>query len=339
MKISVIVPVYNVEKYLKECLDSILSQSLKDIEVICVNDGSTDNSGDILNDYQKMDKRIKIITQENKGLSSARNHGMDVATGEYITFIDSDDYFTDDALKKLYDVTCEKNVDFTLFKLLNFDDETYETSPINYFNMPFLQKFNDNTFNHNDVGERLFNISVTAPGKLFKRDFIDKLRFPENILFEDTPFIIEAVFMAREMYFLDEYLYLRRIRNDSITQSYYSKFSDCIIIFNMMADIAKKYSEYDLYKEKLFTQKVSNTYTRFTQVSQEYKSDFYNKMKADFLDKQVEFEKSIDFNKVKPRAKQIYYSALKSDDYQDFINLVENKDSKISKAIRKIFKR
>ena len=91
-KISVIVPIFNVEKYLKECLESIINQTFKDIEIICINDGSTDNSLDILNQYAEKDNRIKVITQSNQGLSAARNTGIKYANGEYISFIDSDDY-------------------------------------------------------------------------------------------------------------------------------------------------------------------------------------------------------------------------------------------------------
>ena len=100
-KISVIVPVYNVEKYLARCLDSIINQTLADIEIICINDGSTDNSLEILNDYAKKDSRIKIIDQTNAGLSCARNAGMQIAQGEYIGFVDSDDWIDLDFYEKL----------------------------------------------------------------------------------------------------------------------------------------------------------------------------------------------------------------------------------------------
>ena len=101
-KISVIVPVYNVEKYLSECLDSVLSQDEKDIEVICVNDGSTDKSLEILKEYKEKDDRIIIVTQDNKGLAEARNSGLNVAKGEYIFFLDSDDKMREGTLSKLY---------------------------------------------------------------------------------------------------------------------------------------------------------------------------------------------------------------------------------------------
>ena len=294
------------------------------MEIICIDVGSTDSSLNILNSYKLKDERIKVICQSHKFPGNARNIGIDNAKGEFVMFIDSDDYIKPDALELLYNISKEKNADFTLFKILNFDDETDEISPIKYFDMPFLKRFGDSTFCHEEVGERLFNISVTAPGKLFRRDFINELRFPEDILFEDNLFTLEAIFMADRIYFLDEYLYMRRVRSDSITRSYFSKFSDCIEIFNQMADITKKYGEYDKYKEKLFTHKVSNTYIRFSQVSDEYKEDFFTKIKEDFESKKEEFENIIDFDIVKPRIRHIFYSGLDAENYHDFEKSVES---------------
>ena len=108
-KISIIVPVYNVEKYLKQCLDSVVNQTLKDIEIICVNDGSTDNSLDILNEFSNKDNRVKIINKTNGGLSSARNAGMAVAQGEFIGFLDSDDYLDLNFYESLYNRAKETN--------------------------------------------------------------------------------------------------------------------------------------------------------------------------------------------------------------------------------------
>lgn len=107
VEISVVVPVYNVETYLEECLNSIINQTFSDIEIICINDGSTDSSLDILNDYSKKDDRIKIINQENKGLGATRNKGIDLAKGKYIFFIDSDDYIELNTFFELHNV-CEK---------------------------------------------------------------------------------------------------------------------------------------------------------------------------------------------------------------------------------------
>ena len=126
VKLSVIVPCYNVEKYLSECLDSILNQTFEDIEIICINDGSTDNTQDILDSYLKKDKRIKVISQHNQGLSMARNVGLKNVTGEYVTFIDSDDYFELTAFEETLKIVEEKSLDLLIFKLINFDADTFE---------------------------------------------------------------------------------------------------------------------------------------------------------------------------------------------------------------------
>ena len=121
-EISVVVPVYNVEKYLKQCLDSILVQTFSNIEIICVNDGSTDNSRKILEEYKKRDFRIKIVDKKNGGLSSARNAGMKVATGEFYSFIDSDDWIDKTMLEKLYENITALNTDISICAVHQFDE-------------------------------------------------------------------------------------------------------------------------------------------------------------------------------------------------------------------------
>ena len=114
-KVSVIIPVYNVEKYLVECLNSVTNQTLKDIEIICVNDGSTDNSADILDNYAQKDSRIIVIHKENEGVSVARNLGIDKSTGEYLMFVDSDDILTLTACQKAYDTVTKDNSDMLIY--------------------------------------------------------------------------------------------------------------------------------------------------------------------------------------------------------------------------------
>ena len=123
IKISIIIPVYNVEDYLSQCLDSVLSQDFDDFEVICVNDGSTDNSLIILEKYAKLDSRIKIISQINGGLGSARNTGLKHANGEYVMFIDSDDYISEGSLKKIYYNAVSNNSDIVIFEFCQFGED------------------------------------------------------------------------------------------------------------------------------------------------------------------------------------------------------------------------
>ena len=120
IKVSVIIPVYNVEKYLRECLESVINQTLKDIEIICINDGSTDKSYEILKEYAKLDHRIRILNQSNMGQSAARNRGLEIAKGKYVYFMDSDDWLEKDALKCLTDISESKNL-----QILYFDGKTF----------------------------------------------------------------------------------------------------------------------------------------------------------------------------------------------------------------------
>ena len=121
-KISVIVPVYNGEEFLSQCLDSILAQTLQDIEILCVNDGSTDNSLKILKGYAKKDKRIQIINQKNQGLSASRNNAMKIAKGEYLSFVDADDYINKQFLEELYNSAIKENADIALGNIIRVEN-------------------------------------------------------------------------------------------------------------------------------------------------------------------------------------------------------------------------
>ena len=119
-KVSIVIPVYNVEEYLRRCLDSVVNQTLRDIEIICINDGSTDNSSHILAEYQSKENRLRVISQKNGGQSKARNAGLEVATGEYIYFLDSDDYIKTYALEKLYTIAKTNNLIFYILTVKSF---------------------------------------------------------------------------------------------------------------------------------------------------------------------------------------------------------------------------
>ena len=129
VKVSVIIPVYNAEKYLRQCLDSVLGQTLKEIELICVDDGSTDRSMEILLEYASKDKRIRVITQKNGGPGKARNTALPYATGKYISFLDADDWFEQDFLEKMFDRSDEVQADICICETQRFDDATGDELP------------------------------------------------------------------------------------------------------------------------------------------------------------------------------------------------------------------
>ena len=172
-KISVIVPVYNVEKYLSECLDSIINQTLKDIEIICLNDGSTDNLLSILKDYAHKDTRIKIIDKENEGLGYTRKVGLDVATGKYILFCDSDDYYAElTAFEELYNLIDKLKVDVLIFEFIRFDkNKGFYIEERDLFNNPPQKEI----FSYLDINNILFFRAYTWK-KIYSKKIFDKYK-------------------------------------------------------------------------------------------------------------------------------------------------------------------
>lgn len=217
-KVSVIVPVYNVEKYLRQCLDSIVNQTLDEIEIICVNDGSKDHSDEILNEYAEKDHRITVLTQENSGLSSARNLGMANATGKYISFIDSDDYIELDMLEKLYNKAEETSADITICDLWLYFHDTKKKA---YFRDQTLYLYLKN---------KIFTLSeypqlitcIAAWDRIYLRSFLEdiKAQFPVGFLYEDQPFTVYTMLHARRIAIVpDQLYYYRKNAGGSITDN------------------------------------------------------------------------------------------------------------------------
>lgn len=323
-RVSVIIPIYNTASYLMECLDSVLNQSLRDIEVICVNDGSTDASLEILESYKLKDNRISIINQENKGSGAARNIAMKQAKGDYIMFIDSDDYIEEDMLIELYGLATQKVLDLIFFKIINFNKDTYEQSKSAYLEMKFLENIvKDEVFNWQVVKNRVFDLSVTAPGKFFKRDTIKNVQFPEDIIFEDNLFFIKSFFRVKRAYFYNKHLYFRRVRSDSVMNSYYGRFSDCITVYDRIGDYLKHIRVYDEFSNQLFDRKCKDIFTRFSQIPLEYKQDFFEEIKDNFSKMHRTLQMDGTLKICDERNKEIFYSALKADTYTEFELYVE----------------
>lgn len=219
-KVTIIVPVYNVEKYLNECLDSLICQTIDDFEVICVNDGSTDNSKDILNDYQNSYPFVKVINHENnKGLSAARNTGIMNATGEYILFIDSDDYILVETCEKLYKYAKETDSDVVFYNLTFLND--YENGFIRN-----EQIKNDYPGVYSGIG--LFAMyqkekcpKVESVRQFLRRSFVtnNRLYFREGIIHEDILYYFNVCIRANRAVDLNESLYIYRQRGNSINWS------------------------------------------------------------------------------------------------------------------------
>lgn len=239
MKFSVIVPVYNVEKYLADCLDSILNQTYKDFEVIVVNDGSPDNSQDIIDKYAKKDSRIRAFKKKNGGLSDARNYGVKKAKGEYLVFVDSDDTVNKDLLLNIND-SIERNVDIIRYKLVKIENNEKQNEEIDIFKM----------IRGEEAFERLIktNYFVTACSSAYRRKFwIDNnFNYAVGKLHEDfglTPYIyMKAEYVSTINY--DGYNYYFRdnsITNVNSREKVIKKNEDCLFHYdNLMNFISKE---------------------------------------------------------------------------------------------------
>ncbi|MBQ4439188.1 glycosyltransferase family 2 protein [bacterium] len=243
-KISIIIPVYNVEKYLRECLDSCVNQTLEDIEIICVDDCSPDNSIKILEEYQAKDSRIKIFRHEtNKNLGAARNTGLANATGEYVWFVDSDDYIDTKACQILYDAIKEFNVDMLCFSALRFS----EMEGMRYF---FYDKYYHQGVQINKIystkanwKEITFsNLNVTAWAYVTKTSVVQKFRFREGIWHEDTDFTPILLASVDSFCYIPYTAYFYRASQLSITQTPMSqkRLEDYIAMLQSLDDFVTK---------------------------------------------------------------------------------------------------
>lgn len=211
VKISIIIPVYNVKDYLSDCLHSVLGQSFKDIEVVLVNDGSTDGSGDICDRFAAEDERIRVIHKQNGGQAQARNMGLDVATGEVITFIDSDDLIEPDSLEALYKCMCDEGADIVMGSMLRFAPDG-TTRP--YTRMDRRMDADGKGMLCRVLAGKELNISPCAG--LYRRHIFDSLRFPEGMVCEDW-YVTPAIYMAaKKAVFLPVPWYRYRV-NDAST--------------------------------------------------------------------------------------------------------------------------
>ena len=250
-KVSVIVPIYNVEKYLEECINSIINQSIKDIEIILVNDGSTDNSVNILRKFT-YDKRIKIINKVNEGLSSARNVGLLNATAKYVIFVDSDDIINVKMIEKLYNTAIEYECDIVQCFYERFDnienlnnkqneDNKIENSLEILDNLQYLNRLYDCNY---------INTVVTW-NKIYKKELFEDIKFPFGKLHEDEFVTYKLIYNSKKIGVINEKLYYYRTNQNSIVRRGYNvKRLDALVAFEERIDF---FNEKHLWKLKKLT--------------------------------------------------------------------------------------
>lgn len=250
-KISVIVPVYNVEEYLEESLNSLLSQTFDDYEIICINDGSTDESLSILKKYSENDNKIHIISQDNCGCGCARNRGLKEACGEYIYFFDPDDLIEESTFERLYKNAISNDSDMVLFKYGLAYNNKFDNSNSKYdfeYDNPEIN-YEEYSFTYNDIKHYVLN-SVFAPWlKLYKRTFLESyedMKFPVNLAFDDVIFHIKTILRAKKISYVPEIFYHYKVNNpNSINNTSKNAFD----IFRICDIVEEFLMENNYYKE------------------------------------------------------------------------------------------
>lgn len=242
--ISVIIPVYNVEDYLERCLKTVVNQSYSDLEIILVDDGSIDNSGTLCDKFAMKDSRIKVIHKKNGGLSSARNAGIDIATGEYIAFVDSDDWIDLTTYEKMYVVAKQYDTDLVIADYVIAKEEKEVNNPNLISEQMNKRQLFEMFFRVSD-----YSIHYCAWDKLYKTEILKRIRFTEGILFEDIDFIFKFINLCESAVRINQIFYYWYRRIGSITRNgIREKDKQAIDIWkNIYKQCRDKYPEYEHY--------------------------------------------------------------------------------------------
>ena len=245
-KVSVIVPIYNVEKYIKKCLNSLVNQTLQEIQIILVNDGSKDKSGEIAKEYaQTYKNKILYLEKENGGLSDARNYGIPYAEGEYIAFIDSDAYIDENAYEEMYDKAKKENSDYVEC------DFIWE-----YPNKNKIDRYKEYT----DLKEMFKNVRVVAWNKLIKKEIILKnnLYFPKGLRYEDVEFTYKLIPYLNKISYISKPFIHYVQRDNSIINNQNARNAE---IFEVLDNVIKYYREKNIYED--YKEEIEYTYARY----------------------------------------------------------------------------
>lgn len=224
MKVSIIIPIYNVEKYLPRCIKSVFEQTYSNLEIILVDDGTKDNAGKMCDEYAQVDNRVKVIHKENEGLSAARNAGIDIATGDALFFLDSDDYLSEDCIEKCVKMLVEKEAEISIVQMLYISENTNEA--IKIFENEEICEFNSEQAIEISLYQKLYTCCV--PAKLYKRSVVANIRFPIGRISEDLAVCHLLINNATKIVYSNHYGYYYRQRKNSIMHVFNLKRLDAL---------------------------------------------------------------------------------------------------------------
>lgn len=320
MKISVILPVYNGGKYIQKAIESVLNQTFQDFELIVVNDGSTDNTLNVIDSFD--DSRIRVINQSNQGPGAARNNALKMAQGQYIMYLDSDDWYHEKALEISYTEITKHDADMTFFQMINYNNgEVYEND---WFDLKtFDESFENRAFSPDETPGSIFDLSVGVCQKIYSREFLEKIgaRFPEGIFFEDMPFFYYVYLKAERISIVKRHLYYRRKHDGSITHVVDEKFLDTVAAGQALMRIFIENDWYDTYKFDLLAYKINGPRFALRDLPLKCKSKMFSLIKEDYMQiKQGKYYHDF-LDNLGPVKRKFFLDVIKARDYDEFQEL------------------
>ena len=313
VKVSVIIPIYNPGESIINSLNSVISQNLKEMEIICINDGSTDNSQNFLEEYAKRDSRLKIIKQENLGAGLARNKGIETAKGEYILFLDSDDWIEENTCELLYYSAKKYDSDLVLFDSLIHNDESI-------VELEFLNEdFEEKTFNYTQIKNKIFDSYLGVIwNKFYKTKFLKEndIKFPNHKIFNDVEFHIKTMLLAEKITYSNNIFYHYNNTSHFSLQKEHVGSEHSLIFCDVIMGVKEFLNSAQLMdnlKNNFINYSISEFKIKLYHIEENYKSKYFLKIK--------EIIKSIEFNENDLDDENLifYKNLINSNTYEEFV--------------------
>lgn len=322
-KISLIIPIYNTEDFLESCLNSVTNQSMEDIEIICINDGSEDYSLDILNKFRNKDYRINIFSQKNKGVAFARNKGIEKANGEYILFVDSDDWINSTMCEELYNHAKHLDSDLVLFDATEHNLDNEYKNRIYFPGNSFNEDYDEFTFDYTFNKKLVLNHFFVVWSKMYKKDLVKKMKFPKLPLFEDVQFHVESMLLANKISYFPKLFYHYRKLNINSEQNFKVKTDKSLYLVDVFRDVYGILVENGRFEElqvNYLTFVLKESRNIFGKIGEEYKQLLFERI--NLLYNSVDINLDL-LNEMPADLSKLYYNVINAKNYGEFNKLQE----------------
>ena len=332
-KVSIVIPVFNSENLLKDCLISVQNQTLIDIEIICIDDGSTDNSYNILEDFSENDDRFKVFHQENSGAGFSRNVALEKSNGEFILFLDSDDWIEKDTCEKLYNQATNLNSDLVLFDAVRHLPDNQSMDLIHFLRNGSNKDFSSLVFDYELVKDKVLNAYFGVIwSKFYKKSFIleNNIKFPNHKLYNDVEFHVKSMLLARRIsYFPKIFYHYNRIGQDSL-QTLYVSSDEAIVFYDVMCGVKEFLLENGFFEE-FKSEFIEFTFKEFkrklNEINDDFKPQYFEKIKLFLSSSDISVQ---DLNKISFYYLVFYIHTILSENYIEFKIMQDNYNGNMS---------